>query len=79
MEKTNQIPYALRYWRRAAISTNSNIDFDSLWKGAKAALQADYGDATKVLLRVEVDADDPEHEPEESPETPQRANYGDAI
>ena len=66
---------SLKCWKSTTISTNSNINFTSLWRGAKSALQNEYGDATKVLLRMEVDTEDPQPDP--LPEMPRRANYGD--
>ena len=63
---------SLRHWTKATTSTYSNISFASLWKGAKAALQTEHSDATKVLLRMEVDTDDPEPEP--LPEMPRWSN-----
>ena len=44
---------SLKRWSKATIATNSDISFASLWRGAKAALQNECGDATKVLLRME--------------------------
>ena len=67
----------MRYWSRTTISTNSNINFVSLWRGAKAALQNEYGDATKVLLGMDVDTEDPAPDP--LPDMPRRANYGNDL
>ena len=54
---------ALKYWKRTSITTQANINFGAFWTGAKVDLQAVHGDATKVLLSMEVDTEDPEPDP----------------
>ena len=67
----------MKYYEKMIITTNANINFIQLWKGAKTALQNQYGDATKVLLRMDVDTEDPDPGP--APEMPRRSTYGNEI
>ena len=67
----------VKYWENIIITTNANINFIQLWKGAKTVLQNQYGDATKVLLRMDVDTEDPDPGP--APEMPRRAAYGNDV
>ena len=68
---------SVKYYENMIITTNANINFIQLWKGAKTALQNQYGDATKVLLRMDVDTEDPDPGP--APEMPRRAAYGNEV
>ena len=68
---------SVKYYEKMIITTNANINFIQLWKGAKTALQNQYGDATKVLLRMDVDTEDPDPGP--APEMPRRSTYGNEI
>ena len=68
---------SVKYYENMIITTNANINFTQLWKGAKTVLQNKYGDATKVLLRMDVDTEDPDPGP--APVMPRRAAYGNEV
>ena len=78
LERVHNSPVRVRQYSISisfeSITTQANINFGAFWTGAKVDLQAVHGDATKVLLRMEVDTEDPEPDP--VPNMPRKTEHG---